>query len=76
MKKKTIFRLGILLLMLMNAPHLFSQATYVPTILGGVVKANSWTMDNMQEGIYELRVGDELTLTKITEGRQKAIAPL
>ena len=47
---------------------------YVPTIIAGVRKADSWTMDNTKEGIYrlELKEGSELELLK--EG--KPLAPL
>lgn len=53
-----------------------SEATYVPKIITGVVKADSWTMDNNKEGIYELEVKEGGTLTQLNEGRDVYLAPL
>lgn len=48
---------------------------YSPKFLCGVVKADSWTMDNNKEGIYEFDLATS-TLTKLTEGRDVYQAPL
>jgi hypothetical protein len=48
---------------------------YSPKFLCGVVKADSWTMNNNLEGIYELDLAGA-TLTKLTEGQDVYQAPL
>lgn len=55
---------------------LMAQAgEYQPKFLCGVVKADSWTMDNNKEGIYEFDLATS-TLTKLTEGSDVYQAPL
>ena len=48
---------------------------YQPKFLCGVVKADSWTEGNNQEGIYQFDLATT-TLTKLTEGRDVYQAPL
>ncbi len=48
---------------------------YSPKFYCGVVKADSWTLDNNREGIYEFDLAGQ-TLTKLTEGRDVYQAPL
>ena len=48
---------------------------YSPKFLCGVVKADSWTMNNNKEGIYELDLATA-SLTKLTEGQDVYQAPL
>lgn len=48
---------------------------YSPKFLCGVVKADSWTMNNNKEGIYEFDLATS-TLTKLTEGQDVYQAPL
>ena len=48
---------------------------YSPKFYCGVVKADSWTMNNNLEGIYEFDLAGQ-TLTKLTEGRDVYQAPL
>lgn len=50
-------------------------AEYSPKFYCGVVKADSWTMNNNLEGIYEFDVANS-TLTKLTEGQDVYQAPL
>ena len=71
---KTIKTLVFALLLMMGC--LIAQARdYQPKFLCGVVKANSWTMDNNKEGVYEFDLATS-TLTKLTEGRDVYQAPL
>lgn len=71
---KTVKKLLILLAIF--ASCFFAQAKdYSPKFLCGVVKADSWTMNNNQEGIYELDLANA-TLTKLTEGQDVYQAPL
>ncbi len=51
-------------------------AAYVPKIIAGVVKADSWTLGNNKEGIYLLEVKEDGTLTKLTDERDVYQAPL
>ncbi len=58
------------------ASALLAQAKeYSPKFVCGVVKANSWTMDNNKEGIYEYDLAAG-TLTKLTAERDVYQAPL
>ena len=58
------------------ASGLLAQAKeYSPKFVCGVVKADSWTMDNNKEGIYEYDLAAG-TLTKLTEERDVYQAPL
>ena len=58
------------------AGALLAQAKeYSPKFVCGVVKANSWTMDNNKEGIYEYDLAAG-TLTKLTAERDVYQAPL
>ena len=71
---KTIKTLVFALLLMMGC--LIAQARdYQPKFLCGVVKANSWTMDNNKEGIYEFDLATS-TLTKLTQERDVYQAPL
>lgn len=51
-------------------------ADYVPKILAGVVKSDSWTMDNNQEGIYQLEVKAGGQLTAVSTTGDAFLAPL
>ena len=66
--------LALLVTALMLLPLCASAAS--TRLLCGVVKADSWTMNNNQEGIYMLEIGDNATLTKLTEGQDVLQAPL
>ena len=67
---------NLLILLAIFASCFFAQAKdYSPKFLCGVVKADSWTMNNNQEGIYELDLANA-TLTKLTEGQDVYQAPL
>ena len=44
-------------------------ADYVPKIIAGVVKADSWTMGNNKEGIYQLEVKENGQLTQLSGER-------
>lgn len=68
-------RLLILLLAVMVSGLLAQAGEYSPKFLCGVVKANSWTMDNNKEGIYEYDLAAG-TLTKLTAERDVYQAPL
>lgn len=71
---KTFTRM-ILLLALVASGILAQAREYSPKFLCGVVKADSWTMDNNLEGIYEFDMANA-TLTKLTEGQDVYQAPL
>ena len=49
---------------------------YVPKIVAGVVKADSWTMENAAAGVYQLEVKEEPTLTQLSQGNDVMAAPL
>ena len=51
-------------------------ADYVPKIIAGVVKADSWTMGNNKEGIYQLEVKENGQLTQLSGERDVFLAPL
>ena len=72
--KRTVFAMMLFALLLPIPTH--AQTTYVPKIVAGVVKADSWTMNNNKEGIYELEVKEGGTLTQLNEGRDVYLAPL
>ncbi len=65
----------ILVLMLTISCQLAQAKDYSPKFLCGVVKADSWTMNNNQEGIYEFDLANA-SLTKLTEGQDVYQAPL
>ena len=67
-----------LLLLMLALPTLGGTKTdsYQPKIIAGVVKADSWTMNNNREGIYELNVQGSGTLTQLNDGQDKLLAPL
>ena len=70
LKKSFILALTVI------AGALMAQAReYSPKFYCGVVKADSWTMNNNLEGIYEMDLAGQ-TLTKLTEGRDVYQAPL
>ena len=81
MKRKNLFVNSIM-------PYLFGMtlmlvttvsanaAAYVPKIIAGVVKADSWTMGNNKEGIYQLEVKPDGQLTQLKEERDVYLAPL
>lgn len=75
LRKSTILLAGIAVLML-AAPMKTWAADYVPRILTGVIKAQSWTDDNPKQGIYELKLGEEPQLTQVTEGHDPYLVPL
>ena len=68
-------RLLILLPAVMVGGLLAQAGEYSPKFLCGVVKADSWTMDNNKEGIYEYDLA-ACTLTKLTAERDVYQAPL
>ncbi len=68
-------RLLILLPAVMVGGLLAQAGEYSPKFLCGVVKADSWTMDNNKEGIYEYDLAAG-TLTKLTAERDVYQAPL
>ena len=51
-------------------------ADYEPKIIAGVVKADSWTMNNNHTGIYQLEVKADGSLTQLNEGDDVYLAPL
>ena len=71
-------RLCLLLLLLLTALTTTpAQAKdYVPQIIAGVVKADSWTMGNNKEGIYLLEAKKDGQLTQIKDERDVYLAPL
>ena len=73
--RKTTLTFSILALMLM-IPAWSCAADYVPKILVGVVKSDSWTMDNNQEGIYQLEVKAGGQLTAVSTTGDAFLAPL
>lgn len=64
-----------ILLALMVSGLIVQAREYSPKFLCGVVKADSWTVDNNKEGIYEFDLASA-TLTKLTEERDVYQAPL
>jgi len=64
------------LLFLLCAHTALRAAEYVPKIIAGVVKADSWTMGNNKEGIYQLEVKTDGQLTRLTDERDVFLAPL
>ncbi len=73
--KKPIRQLLCMLLMFAASTSLLA-ADYVPKIIAGVVKADSWTLNNNLEGIYQLEVREGGQLTPLKEGRDVLLAPL
>ena len=65
----------IFALMVMTGCLLAQARDYSPKFLCGVVKADSWTMNNNKEGIYEFDMANA-SLTKLTEGQDVFQAPL
>ena len=66
----------LMLSLVLCAGAMLAQAgEYSPKFYCGVVKADSWTMDNNQEGIYEFDLAAQ-SLTKLTDGRDVYQAPL
>ena len=53
-----------------------NAANYVPKIIAGVVKADSWTLGNNKEGIYQLEVKEGGSLTRLVERTDPYMAPL
>lgn len=53
-----------------------SAGEYVPKIIAGVVKADSWTSVSHKEGIYRLEAIPGGTLTQLNDGRDVYLAPL
>jgi hypothetical protein len=69
-------RKSLMMVLALLAGALLAQAKeYSPKFVCGVVKANSWTMDNNKEGIYEYDLAAG-TLTKLTAERDVYQAPL
>ena len=75
LRKSTIVLAGIAVLML-AAPMTTWAADYVPRILTGVIKAQSWTDENPRQGIYELTLGEDPQLAQVTEGHDPYLVPL
>ena len=75
LRKSTIVLAGIAMLML-AAPMTTWAADYVPRILTGVIKAQSWTDENPRQGIYELTLGEDPQLAQVTEGHDPYLVPL
>lgn len=75
--KQLLSSISLSVLMLFGADDVCAQqreAEYVPTIIAGVRKADSWTMNNTHEGIYSLELKEGGALTCLKEG--KPLAPL
>jgi len=72
MKTKSIL---IVALMVITSCLIAQAREYSPKFLCGVVKADSWTMDNNLEGIYEFDIAQN-SITKLTEGQDVFQAPL
>ena len=64
------------LVALLALPLTARAADYVPKIIAGVVKADSWTLGNNREGIYSLEVKTGGQLTQQNDGQDKFLAPL
>lgn len=75
MKKQLFCLMSIIALMLM-VPTVLRAADYVPRIVAGVVKADSWTLNNNKEGVYQLEVKEGGQLVQLNEGQDKFLAPL
>ena len=61
----------------MAATFTAMSADYVPKIIAGVVKMDSWTTASAQkEGIYQLEAVAGGSLTQLSEGRDVYMAPL
>lgn len=63
-------------IMLSALPTSMWATDYVPKIVAGVVKADSWTMENAAAGVYQLEVKEEPTLTQLSQGNDVMAAPL
>ena len=74
MKKHCISILGIMALFVVSLSA--NAANYVPKIIAGVVKADSWTLGNNKEGIYQLEVKEGGSLTRLVERTDPYMAPL
>ena len=74
MKKTGISILGIMALFVVSLSA--NAANYVPKIITGVVKADSWTMGNNKEGIYQLEVKEDGQLTMLVDKADPYMAPL
>lgn len=78
--KKLFLVLSIAIAMLSTGETVSAQqkaeSNYTPTIIAGVRKADSWTMDNTKEGIYSLELKEGGELTQLNEGVSKNLAPL
>lgn len=74
LKNKTLLLACLATLLL--TPLTSLAADYVPKIICGVVKADSWTMDNNKESIYQLEAKAGGQLTALKEGRDVYLAPL
>lgn len=63
---------------LLLSPAIFAPAAeYVPKIITGVVKMDSWhSTSDQKEGIYRLEAVPGGTLTQVNEGRDVYMAPL
>lgn len=66
----------VALLLAASAFQTLEAATYVPKIIAGVVKADSWTIGNNREGIYQLEVKDGAQLVPLKDERDVYLAPL
>ena len=75
LKKTSLFVFSMLLFML-AVPSALHAADYVPKIIAGVVKADSWTMENNREGIYQLEAKEGGQLQALTDSRDVFLAPL
>lgn len=74
--KRQIIRLSLLTAMFASSIAV-SAGEYVPKIIAGVVRMDSWTSASEQrEGIYQLEAVPGGTLTQLSEGRDVYMAPL
>jgi len=75
MRKETLRR--CLFTALLASAWSVSYAEYVPKIITGVVKMDSWrTQNDQKEGIYQLEAVPDGKLTQLNEGRDVYMAPL
>lgn len=70
------FRMLISIAVLLCTTFSSWASTYVPKIIAGVVKADSWTIGNNKEGIYQLKLNDDPQLEQLNTDRDVFLAPL
>ncbi len=64
------------LLLALCFPLSLNASDYVPKIIAGVVKADSWTSTTSYAGIYRLTAAPDGELTQLSEGNDTYLAPL